>query len=109
MILWIITIILLLIFLLSNITLPAEKGNKIKWLFAIIYLLGYTAIMHIWEVDLKKEVLYAIAICNLLLLVDAGTLYLKNKEDKKVLLYALSEAFVISIFNILMIVFFILW
>ena len=109
MILWIIKIILLLIFLLSNITLPAEKATKIKWLFGIVYLLGYTVIMHIWAVDLKKEVLYAIAICNLLLLADAGTLYLKNKEDKKVLLYALSEAFVISIFNILMIVFFILW
>lgn len=109
MILCIITIILLLIFLLSNIALPVEKRNKIKWLFAIVYLLGYTVIMHIWAVDLKKEALYAIVICNLLLLVDAGTLYLKNKEDKKVLLYALSEAFVISVFNILMIALVILW
>lgn len=109
MILWIITIILLMIFLVVNIALPSEKGKKIKWLFAIAYLLGFTAIMHIWAVDLKKEALYAIVICNLLLLADAGILYWKNKEDKKVLKYALSEAFVIAVFNILITAFVILW
>ena len=107
MILWIITIILLLIFLLSNITLPAEKGNKMAFWDSLSS--GIYSNYAYMGGRFKKEVLYAIAICNLLLLADAGTLYLKNKEDKKVLLYALSEAFVISIFNILMIVIFILW
>lgn len=99
----VLTVILLIAFLLCNLVLPEEKGKKIKWFFAILYVLVYTAMMPVQNIDIKKEFLYGIITCNLLFVADAGTLLIKNKENKKTLLYVLKEAFVIVTFNITMV------